>query len=154
MADYLWTVALASLFIGVLEYLCYPSKTKDAARLFASVVLIYSLLSPVLVFASSLGDGIPPFEIEEPSDIPLGGTYEKVAEEAFKEGICKLLYTNYGVEAEDTAVSVEGFQLDEMKARRIVIVLSGKAALSDRRGMEQYLNGLGLGECEVRIRIG
>ncbi len=154
MADYLWTVALASLFIGVLEYLCYPSKTKDAARLFASVVLIHSLLSPVLVFAAAFSDGIPSFEIEEPSDLPLGGTYEEVAEDAFIEGICKLLYTKYEIKAEDATVSVDGFRLDEMKARRIVIVLSGKAAFSDHRGIEQYLNGLDLGECEVRVRIG
>lgn len=154
MADYLWTVALASLFIGVMEYLCYPSKTKDAARLFAAFVLIHSLLSPILLFASTLSDGIPQFEFEDPSDHPLDGTYERVAREAFQEGICKLLYTKYGIDTQDAAISVDGFRVDEMKARRIVIVLSGKATLADHRGIEEYIDGLGLGDCEVRIRIG
>lgn len=154
MGEYLLCVTAISITVGVLEYLYYPSKSKDAAKVCASVILIHALLSPVLSFAASLPEGLPSFDTQVPSDIPLDDTFKKTAEVAFKEGIIKLLCASYGLDAEDISVSVEGFEVTEMSARRVKVTLSGAAALSDHRGMEEYLNGLSLGECEVRIRIG
>ena len=154
LGEYLLTVAVLSCAVGVLEYLYYPSRARDAAAICASVILIHALLSPVLSFASSLPDGLPPLDTLVPSDIPFDDTYEKTAEEAFREGIRKFVCANYGLSAEDVSVSVEGFDITKMTAKRVKVTLSGTASLSDHRGMEAYLNGLSLGECEVRIRIG
>ena len=154
LRDYFLTVVLASSVIGILEFLCYPSKAKDAARIFASVVLIHALLSPILAFAGEIKDGMPSFDIDPSPDTEFGETYEKVAKEAFEEGICKLLYTEYSLDGQNVEVHAEGFKLTEIRADRITVILSGKGALADHRGMEEYLDGLRLGDFEVRIRIG
>ena len=154
LGEYLLTVAVLSCAVGVLEYLYYPSRARDAAAICASVILVHALLSPVLSFAASLSDGSPIIEVLPPTDIPFEDAYKETAEEAFGEGIRKLVCANYGLSAEDVSVSVEGFDITEMTAKRVKVTLSGTASLSDHRGMEAYLNGLSLGKCEVRIRIG
>ena len=154
MVNYLLTVAALSCAVGVIEYLFYPSKAKEAARICSAVILVHALLSPVLSFAASLSEGLPSFDLQPPTDIPFEDTYEKTAEDAFKEGICKLLCANYGLKPENVSVFTEGFEVSTMKAQRIIILLRGEAALCDHRGMEAYLDSLSIGACEVRIRIG
>ena len=154
MRDYFLTVVLAAAVIGILDFLSYPSKVKDAARIFTSVVLVHALLSPILVFAGEINDGMPSFDFDLSTETELDGTYENVAKEAFEKGICKLLYTEYGLEEQSVEIYAEGFKLIDMRADRISVILSGKGALADHRGIEEYLDGLGLGDFEVRIRIG
>ena len=154
LGEYLLTVAFVSSVVGVLEFLFYPSAGKEAARLCAAVVIIHAFLSPVLSFAASFPEGTDIFGDLEQPDIPFEDSYSEVAEEAFLEGICKLLCSRYGLDAEHVSVSAESFDVKEMRARRVTVLLSGTAALADYRGIEAYLNGLSLGNCEVRIRIG
>lgn len=154
MVDYLASIAVASCLVGILEYLSYSERTKSVVRLCASILLLHAVLTPVLGLCSSLKDGsfAPDFGIvgEEIS----GGEYEAVAEEAFCEGICKLLYTKFGVKSENALVRAEGFDFEKMRAERITVILSGAGALADQRAIREYISELGLGECEVIIRIG
>jgi hypothetical protein len=153
LSDYLITVALISVTVGILDYLSYPSKMREAVRIFASVIIIYALITPVLTFVNRIPDN-GNLGIQLPSELPNNGTYETVAKQAFENGICKLLYTKYGIDDEDVSVSAQGFDVREMRAERIVVILSGRAALVDYRGVEEYISGLSLGNCEVKIRIG
>lgn len=153
LPSYLFSVAVASFVVGILEFLSYSSKTKESARLCASVILIHALLTPVLSFAASISDS-PSFDFSIPGDIPYDDAYEKTAKDAFKDGISKLICSKYELKPENVTVSVRGFNVSELRAEEIVVLLSGSAALSDARGIESYLNGLSLGKCEVKIRIG
>ena len=153
LPDYLISVAVAAFVVGILEFLSYSSKAKESARLCAAVILIHALLTPVLSFAASISDS-PSIDLQVPGDIPYDSVYEETAKDAFKDGICKLLCSKYELDQENVTVFVSGFDVSKMCAEQIVVLLSGSAVLSDARGMESYLNGLSLGNCEVRIRIG
>ena len=117
---------------------------------------MYTALTPILSFVSGvtgseLKDYIGGFE---QNGAQTDGEYAVVAEQAFKEGISKLLFTKYGIEEENADIYVFGFDFERMCAEKIKIVLSHKSAFSDFRGIEDYITESGLGECEVNIKIG
>ena len=153
MAEYIGTLVFVAMAVGILEFLSYGARSRKTARLCASVLLIHSVLTPLLGAALSLGEG----DIDLDFDCGEGyiqGEYESAAETAFGEGIYRLLVSEYGIKREDASVNVYGFDFEKMRAERIVIILSGAGALADRRTIAQYITESGLGECEVRIRIG
>ena len=154
MGEYLITVAFVSSAVGVLEFLFYRSRGGGAARFCACVILTHAIIAPALSLAASLPDRVPLLEDVEMPDIPHGDTFGQIAEEGFEEGVCKLLCANFGFDEENVSASAVGFEPSEMRAERIVVLLSGSAALSDYKSVEAYLNGLSIGNCEVRIRIG
>ena len=77
----------------------------------------------------------------------------KAVDEAFASGIRTLISDKFSLASADVSVTVAGVDVTEMKAKRISILLSGRAVLSDVKRIEEYIESLGLGECEVRTSI-
>ena len=129
-----------------------PVKT---SRLCASVLFLYVAIMPIMSLArgfvcgdvdtDSFFDGLHIEDIEDT------GEYEKVAEEAFIDGIRQLLFTKYGIKEENARVFVFDFDFEKMTAGKIKIFLSKRGALADWRGIEEYITESGLGTCEVEI---
>lgn len=142
-----------SALLGIISYLSYQDGSDSTMRLAASVLLIYTALTPVMSFISDgKGGKIDAiFESDIGQNFDGGEEYIEVAEDAFKDGISKLIFTKYGVNEEDSEIFVFGFDFEKMRAERICVVLRGVGALSDLRGIESYINGLGLGKCEVTV---
>ena len=145
-----------SAVLGVISYVSYPMGSEKTVKFAASVLLLFTALNPILAFAQRLGDSGSESLIELPSfetDMT-DGEYIKVAEEAFKEGISKLLFTKFDSEEQDAQIYVFGFDFKTMTAESIKILLVNKGVGADFRAIEEYITESGLGACEVNVRIG
>lgn len=151
MSEYAITL-LGMLFIsGVLSLLCYGQGRAEKAAV--GIITAFVILSPVVSAASS-------FDISEAlTKIPFGD-YDSdadpstVAEEGFAQGIKNAVCENFLINKENISVKINDFDMKNMKCREIVIFLSGSAVMSDYRGIESYIEGLGMGECRVEIQLG
>ena len=156
MGEYLGAVVVMSAILGLISYISYPSSSEKTVKFAASVLLLYTALTPLLSFADKVTsgrlDGI--FDSLDSETVETDGEYAKVAEEAFKNGIYKLLFTKYSVNEEEAEVFIFNFDFKNMRAEKIKIVLFGNGAFADFRGIESYITESGLGECEVNVRIG
>ncbi len=158
--EYLISVTVISALLGLVSYLSYPGVSEKAVRFAVSVLLVYTSMTPVLSFVSRLSDGGELDFIEEIREQAEDGfsneqgEYLSVAEDAIKKGISKLIFTEYGVAEENIKIYLRGFNFEEMRADNIKIVLQAGGALADYRGIEELVNSLGIGECEVNIEFG
>ena len=156
MVEYLVSVVAVSMLIGILSYASYPGGSERAVKFAASILLLYTAAAPLLSVVGELSHGdAPGFKIEaELPDFDKDAAYVETAEEAFKQGICKLLYTKYSINADEIMVRTVEFEFESMKAKKIIITLSGDAVFLDLRGIADYVTGLGLGDCEVNVTLG
>ena len=155
MADYVISVVVMSAVLGFVAYASYPESASKASRFAASVLLLYVAVNPLGKIVRSLGGGSGLSDlIDKPPPIIEEGEYLTVAEEAFVEGVSKLLFTKYGIEPENVSIKTEGFDFQSMSCAKIKITLSGKGAFGDFRAIEEYISECGLGECEVYLKIG
>ena len=155
MGEYLVPVVVISAVLGIISYVSYPTASEKTVKFAASVLLLYTALTPVLTMVSDftsedISDYLDRFTENEKAD----GEYEQVASDAFKEGISKLLFTKYDIKTEDAEIYIFGFDFSKMRADKIKILLKNSGVFSDFRAIEEYITESGLGECEVNIRIG
>ncbi len=155
MAEYILPIVIISAVTGMLSFISYPEAGDKASKFAASVLIIYVSLMPMLSFIGDISKvDIEGFFEEIKTEENVGDPeYIKVTEEAFKEGICKLLVTKYGIKRENIKIYVFNFDFEAMRAESVKIILSGRAAAADARGMESYLNTLALGDFEVNIEL-
>ena len=156
MAEYLAGVVIMSAILGLISYASYPSGSERATKFAVSVLLLYTALMPAFSLISKLSSVDIDSIIENgyAPDFDQGGEYIEVAEESFKSGISKLIFTKYGVPEENIEVFVFGFNFESMRADSIKVILSGSGAFADFRGIEEYITEQGLGKCEVVISFG
>ncbi len=156
MGNYLVSIVVMTAFIGFVTYISYPGVSERAMKVVSAVLLIYTVALPIVSFAGNLSDGD---FFDSISDMTEGGidlgdeTYIEVTERAFKNGIIEMLSSKYGIKKENIKVYVFDLDFEHMVAGKIKIILTGRTALSDWRGIEQYINGAGLGKCEVIVEF-
>ncbi len=151
MSEYAIGVFVISALVGLLSHLSYRGRG-DPSRLALAIVMLYVVISPLATMTDKLDfDSI--FEVEYDSSI-IGGGYEGVAEDAFCDGIVSAVANEFSLSENDLRVEVRGFDFEKMKADKIRVILSGRAALADYKGIEKYINGLSIGVCECEIEIG
>ncbi len=155
LLEYLVSVIVFSSIIGFISFVAYPAKSEKVIKFATAVLLLYTVLTPVFEVISGLGEGELDdiFNTDYDAEISENEEYISVAENAFKEGICKLLCSKYGAKADEMNIFVYGFDFKNMRCERIKIVLFGKSALLDARGISAYITEEGLGKCEVDIRL-
>ena len=75
---------------------------------------------------------------------------------AFEDGICEYIASEYRVDRSEVTVTADGFDLSTLRAQRIYVTLSGRAALLDYKEIESEiaLKFTGGGECEVSVKVG
>lgn len=148
MSEYAIGVFVISAVVGVCSHISYKGKS-DPSHLALAVVLLYVLVSPIrdmTLDGSFVG-------VEYDKSI-IGDGYEGVAEQAFAGGILSAIADKFSLDEEDLRVEIDGFDFEKMKAERIRVILSGKAAFADNKGIEKYVNKLEIGVCECEIEIG
>ena len=142
-----FAVLAVVLFCG---FISYRRKRSSAARMALSILIIHTVLMPL----GSIASGDLSFDIEAPDpDTFEGGDYAEVAREAFCEGISKLIAEEFSLDAKNISVYATGFEFSSMRAERISVLLSGRAAFADPSAIEKYINGLDVGRCECEIEI-
>ena len=152
MKEYLISVVLITALVALASHFLSGTDAAGYGRLSLGIVLLWAVLSPLASLLSAL-PSLP--NLPEPpagdTDAPL---YEQYAEEGFCEGIALAVEERFGISAEHISVRVEGFDITKMRAERVRILLRGKAAFADSRAIAAFVEGEGLGECEVEIEIG
>lgn len=150
MSEYFLMLFGTVTLLGVCSLFAY-SEGDTAMRVGFAVLLIYSATVP-------LGRILMTERIDFPSiDITEGEASEELydtAESAFREGVASLVSSELSVDKSSVRVLTEDFDFENMRAGRIRIILSGRAALSDYKKIEELIEESGLGECEVEIEIG
>lgn len=152
MGDYLVSVVVMTAIVGFITYISYPGASERAMKVVSAILLIYTVAHPAvsLVKEISGGDFLSAIYDADLSDTDMGNdTYIEITENAFREGIKKEISSKYSISEENIEVHVFDIDFESMTAGKIKIILKGKAALADWRGMEQYINSLKLGRCEV-----
>ncbi|MBQ7363029.1 MAG: hypothetical protein IJW48_05810 [Clostridia bacterium] len=151
MKEYLISGITLSLITAIATHLSHrellpPVKMAAGAVLLSFVLVplggIFTALSELELPSFSFGDAV-------------SGSVGEVGEEAFSEGVAKALAQRFGASEENFVVRCEGFDLETLSADKIVVVMSGSAALLDYRAIENYIEeNLEVRECECKIEIG
>ena len=142
--------ALISVFaVAFASFASYDSADRWQ-RLALGAILLASLAVPVGRLISGLSaPHLPGISYSEQGS----SVTSDVAEEALCNGIRELVADKFSLPEDGVQVSLRGFVLSEMKAERVYVTLFGKAALGNIKGIEEYIENEGFGECEVNISL-
>ncbi len=150
MSEYALAVFGICLVVGICLTVSHGSSKAQSLAL--GIITLWVILSP-------LGDIIEHFDPNswmDSIDIPDydSGEIDIVIEDAFADGICSAVADKFSLNRDDIRVRLYGFDKEEMRAEKIMIILSGRATLSDYKAVEKYINSMEVGECNVEIEIG
>lgn len=135
--------------VALAGFVSYRGSADGAAKAALAVIMLFSLVMPLSSVEFDFS-----FDISGGELLPEGGgEYERVGREAFEEGICRLIAERYSLSEENISVRADGYDFSTMRAERIFVLLSGRAATADARAIRNYITEQGLGECEVDIEI-
>lgn len=148
MSEYAIGVFVISAVVGVCSHIAYKGKS-DPSHLALAIVLLYVVVSPIAEMTLSGSLAKPEYD-----ESIIGDGYEGVAEQAFGRGILSAVADEFSLDTENLRVAIDGFDFEKMRAERIRVILSGRAALADHKGIEKYINSLDRGVCECEIEIG
>ena len=151
MREYFISVFTLSLFFGLAEMLSYRGRAAVAERGALALMLIFTVASPLPKLFS---EGIALPSLPEYGENGGSGEFEEVTAEAVEQGLCRQIAERFSLKEEWIGVRCFGFVFEEMRAERIRVTLSISAARVDPEEIEEYVNGLGMGECEVVYEIG
>ena len=151
MTEYTLGVFGILAICGLLSLVCYGSGVAEKTAV--GIISAYIIISPLLTMVWSID---PSVVIDSLTD----GGYRTdagpsfVAEEAFSEGIRLAVSEKFSIDKENIRVKILDFDMEKMSCRQIKIYLEGMGIIADYRGVESYVNSLGMGECKVEINLG
>lgn len=151
MNGYALSVFAICLIGGALTLLSHGSGMGE--RLAIGIVTLYIIISP-------LAEGLSDFNLDRFIDslqgesVQVAPGHEGVIEDAFSDGVARAVAERFSLDRENIRVSLRNFDIENMRAEKIRLTLSGSAALADYKAVEKYVNSLDLGECDVEIEIG
>ncbi len=148
MNEYMLSVFGISLILGVLETVKY--KKGGGERLAFAVLLAFTVISPL---EGLLNSDVGSFPVYSPEGLPDDAVYEEKAREAFEEGVTYEISDKFDIEREKISVRAFGFSFEEMRAEKITVTLSVKAAGADPKRIKKHIEKL-CEECEVGFEIG
>lgn len=116
------------------------------------IITLWVILSP-------LSDVIMHFDPDgwlDSTDFPEyeSGEMDHIIEDAFADGLARAVAEKFSLDSGDIRIKLYGFDKNEMNAEKIMIILSGRAALADYKAVEKYVDEMEIGECNVEIEIG
>lgn len=152
MNEYFITVFVICAVTGILGLLSYNEKN-GAEHAALGVILLFVVLSPVAnVIASFDAEKFDPEKLV--SDIQPETGLSDVGAAALCDGICRAVSQEFSLDDGDITATAYGFDFKMMKAEKIRILLTGRAAFADSKAIKEFVEKLEVGECEVGIEIG
>ena len=153
MSEYLAFVISATAVVTFGGFMMYGGAQSKASRAALGVILLSVTVIPVVDSIDAVGS-VDLSALFEDVEMSVGeDVFYKTAEEAFAEGIRKMICDEFDVDADNVVVRVFGFELEKMRAEKINVILSGTAAYIDSRAVVARVREGGLGECEVKIEF-
>lgn len=154
MSGYLTTLMAITILVGVCSYVSYGEKRDKCLKFAASLITLYAISSPIVtliidaekyqIYDGDIEDSIGNLEETE---------FFQSAQEGFCLGIKKYVCGKFSLSEDDVKVIALEFDVQNMKAKNIRIILSGKAVTADSRAIAFLVSDSGLGECEVHIGV-
>lgn len=145
MGKYLLSVITLAVLLDILE-LSSAERYRGLTRAAMSLILVMAILTPLPSLVEKMRGELDFTEIEE-------SVGEDIRLSAFTEGIAEYIALEFDLSCDDISVEAIGFDSEKMRAEKILITLSGKAALANYKVVEAAIDQLGLGEAEVKIEI-
>lgn len=150
MREYIIGIISLSFLFGVLRLVAYKP-SEQGMRLAFAVLLIFTALIPLksvkgMDFDFSLdnfSEDISQYDEE----------YKRVAKEAFEKGVLDALCSSFSLDPSGVRVVCEDFDIQKMRAQKVRVFLSGRAALASYKDIEKYVEDNGFGECDAEIEI-
>lgn len=136
---------------GILSLILYGEGRAERGAI--GIIAAFIIISPLATFFTDMDFSFLD-DIAKDSGYESGLSPSEIAERGLIEGIKSAVADKFMIDKEDIRVKTEGFDMEKMSCKSIRIYLSGSAALADYRGIEQYVNSLGMGECRVEIQLG
>lgn len=142
----------ASAFLSALSHISYSSRLESFRRFAFGVLLFFVVCNPVLSVFDGLGGDFEDIFPQIPSADDTAG--EEIFEKSFADGIKSAVCEKFSLKYDEVRVLCDGFSKEDYTAEKIRIILCGRAASSDYREIEKYINEMDIGECRVEIEIG
>lgn len=155
MSDYIVSVMAASTVVALGGLISYGGKTERISRAAMAMVLIYTVTLPIISVTGDISslistDFLDGLKVEyDPSDTRF---YENTAR-AFCDGVEDFVCERCDIDSADVSVTVDGLDVETMRAGKITVFLSGRAVSADARLIAEAVESAGLGECEVMINL-
>lgn len=147
--SYLYTVlALAS--VAFASFVIYDAQRLREARFTLGIILLASLILPI----SSAVKGFSELDFDTGGDYATSSLANETVEEAFCRGIAEAVCGEFSFKTSDVSVKAVGFDAEGMRAEKIILTLSGKAALGDIGAAEDFVSELGFGKCTAEVYFG
>ena len=152
MREYVVSVVAVSTLAALAVFISYGGASERAVKGAVSVILIYTLCMPIVDMVGDFSVENLNFELQL-EDVESSSEYFETVEQAFVRGVKSYVCEEFRLDGDEVFVKIQGFAIESMRAERISIVLSGRAALSDVTRIAEAVKNAGLGECEVNIKI-
>ena len=150
MREYTVSLVCAVVVLALLSLLSYKYESDVGRRAAFAVLVIWITLVPLMKHFPSGNFEFPSFNINiEDYD----EEYKITAEEAFCDGVRTVICEKFSLDLSDVDLKIYGFDFEKMRAERIAVFLSGKAAFASYKDIEKYVEELGFGECDAEIEI-
>lgn len=153
MREYFVSVGAVSVICAVATLIGYRNGDKGA-KIALSVLLLYTLATPVISFVESGFD----FSIDNSESLPPETSiedtvYYDVAKDAFADGVVSYVCNEFSLDRSFVSAYVYGFDIKSMRAEKIKLILTGRAVYADARAIVSAVRKAGLGECEVELEF-
>ncbi len=156
MSGYIISLISASVIVALGGLVSYGGSTARVSRAAMAIVLLYTATLPIISVTGDISDLLSKdyfadLKVEYDQSDTL---FYEHTEQAFGDGVRKFVCGEHGLDEGDVYVRVCELDLESMRAKKIIVILSGRAATSDARKIAGAVEDAGLGECEVIVDIG
>ncbi len=146
-------VLICMVTVAFSSFSMYSGSKNSASDFALGTILLAALAVPFVSFISSIS------KFDFSTDGFSSGDYSSSiasdsVEEAFCKGIKFAVSEKFSLNSEQIEVECDMADYKALKAEKIRITLSGKAAYADFHAIEEYIEEQKLGECEVILNFG
>ena len=152
MREYAVSIFVFSAILGVLAFLVYREGSERTSRFAFLVLLLYTVSAPLPGIFGEL-DGAFDISPEDFVADEMGADYLRVAEEAFCDGVKRLIADEFSLKEDSFDVHIYGFEFEKMKAEKIKVILTPSCAFTDTARLARFVDAYGIGICEVCFEI-
>ena len=152
--EYVLGLVAISSIVGMCSFISYGDAEDRYLKMAASLLIVYSMVLPVVTlvrdaFQYDFYVDLPDSVADSINDTQLSDD----AEAAFCEGIKKYICADFSLSSDEVSVKAFGFDVINMRAEKIKVILRGRAVLADNRAIAEEIVASGLGECEVELSV-
>ena len=151
MKEYLISVIIVSALISLSLAVSYKEDSGNGALKSAlAVLMLYVTVIPLFTALREFDISNIKFDAEK-YDFNNQNAVTEISEEGFIRGVRLFISDEFSLDYDEISVEVTEFDPLQLKAKKIIITLRGKAAHADYRAIREKLKKNGFENSEVKI---